>query len=147
MRNISFILILLLKFVYDNFQGLFVFVSLFSIFYHVNKETGSRIAFHTNLSIKRVFLTSFSIAGCIFFILFVSGYEQHHGTLIFLPPTYEKITLWQLFWIISMSDLLIKFVTVSIKIYIACLLRHVMTFSGRVGFYSQKNDLFIFRMI
>ncbi|KOB77847.1 RING finger and transmembrane domain-containing protein 2 [Operophtera brumata] len=124
-RYAPFYLILFLKFLYDSREGIFAFIILFSMFVHCNGLVRREHGKQTNRSIRAMLSEIFYTVCCIFVVQVLFGHEKLLPNVVMFPA-YTQLDVWELIWLVSLTDLMAKIITVDFKLLItmmpACLL-------------------------
>ncbi|XP_014228124.1 RING finger and transmembrane domain-containing protein 2 [Trichogramma pretiosum] len=125
---ISFLLIILTKFIYDNGAELLNFVLLVVTFIQANNDLKREILKQKNRSLLSLVGILCYITGCFIFIDFV-----FKEPIFYLYKSPETIA--QLLWTVAISDFVLKLITVAIKVLFTCLPEKIVPFQKRGRFY------------
>ncbi|XP_004923590.1 E3 ubiquitin-protein ligase RNFT2 [Bombyx mori] len=124
-RYAPFYLILLMKFMYESREGIFTFTILFCTFVHSNCLVRREHAKQMNRSILALFGELMFTLCLIAIVYLLFG----HGKLlqnVIMFPQYTELGVWELIWLVVLTDLIVKIITVDVKIVVtmmpACLL-------------------------
>ncbi|KAI8420691.1 hypothetical protein MSG28_007920 [Choristoneura fumiferana] len=125
-RYAPFYFILLIKFLYDARAGLFTFFLLFFTFSHGNTTVKREHAAQMNRSIVTLGFEVLWTTGFIVAVHYVFGEGKLLPNIIMFPGYTDPIDVWELLWLVVLTDLMVKIITVNVKILItmmpACLL-------------------------
>lgn len=124
-RYVPYVLILLVKIVYDHCLGILNLFLLFVTFICANNDLKREIAKQHNRSWLTLWRILFQIFGCFFLISYVFGDELP----IFYP---QPTTMWELLWFVAVMDFSIKLATIAIKVLLTCLPLRLLAVPKRV---------------
>ncbi|CAH2040782.1 unnamed protein product, partial [Iphiclides podalirius] len=125
-RYAPFYFILFIKLIYDSREGIFTFIILFCTFSHgnclVRREHGKQM----NRNILALFSELVFTGGCVAIVHFLFGHGKLLPNVIMFPGYTDPIDVWELLWLVVLTDLIVKIITVDVKILVtmmpACLL-------------------------
>jgi len=147
-RALPFILLLLIRVLWDHRLGIIVFVGLFGTFFHVNSTIRKQIALKDRRQ-HRISLGVFLFLFCnIFAIYFVFNEQNLHHCLMFLKPSIHTMDVWAVFWCVGITDFVVRFVTMAIKCFIIITPRRMISFKKRgKQFLVIENISQFYRML
>lgn len=124
-KCISFLLVLLTKFMYDHLEGVVTFVFMQGIFLFICDE-------QSNLRIKsplRMIINFAVIAKGLEYILTYEGLQ--------IIPVYKSNfiapeNIWQLLWIVFMNDCMLQLITMGLKLIFKCFPLKIISFKTKV---------------
>ncbi|XP_077995839.1 RING finger and transmembrane domain-containing protein 2-like [Glandiceps talaboti] len=137
-KTIPFLIIFLLKVIFDHRLGLIVLIGLFGTFIHYNGSLKRQVALKEKRSTYTLILILLFLPLNIFFIYYVFVEHQLHKCLVFMKPDFDEINLWNLIWTVGITDFVIRFITIAVKCCIAITPRTIIGFKRR-----GKHYLFI----
>lgn len=90
-------------------------------------------------SLKALIFELFFTVGCIGSVHYLFGHGKLLPNLVMFPYYKESIDIWELLWLVVLTDLIVKIITVDIKILVTVLPTVVLPFQKRVSFYLLKG--------
>ncbi|KAJ9600019.1 hypothetical protein L9F63_009683 [Diploptera punctata] len=130
-KYVPFLLILLAKGIYDHRLGILIFIGLFVTFSHANAVVKREIAKQSRRSLMSLFLIVCNLMGCILFIYYIFQDQKLYLSLMFIPPYSQPLSVWDLLWIVGVTDFVLKLITIILKISIAALPVVVLPYQRR----------------
>lgn len=139
LKYVPFILILLAKSVYDYHEGIFILIILFVTFAHSNSAVKKEAIKRQRRSISTLSLELVYIFVCLVFIHYVFEDDLHNFNivlnLVLIRTFTHPLSVWNLLWIVLITDFVLKLFTVTIKILITMLPGAVLEFKKRGKVY------------
>lgn len=130
-----FYLILFLKFMYDCREGLFAFFLLFSTFIYSNnlvrRENGKQIS----RSVLALCLGLFYTLTSVYIVHVLFGHGKLLSNLIMFPFYDTPMNVWDLIWLVVLTDLIVKIFTVDFKMLVTMLPGCLLPFQKRGKVY------------
>lgn len=86
-----------------------------------------------NRSLLSLFSELASTITCIVIVHFLFG----HGKLlpnVVMFPNYTELDIWELIWLVVLTDLIVKIITVDIKILVTIMPACILPFQKRVSY-------------
>lgn len=133
-RYAPFYFILFLKLMYDCREGIFTFFMLFCTFTHSNSLVRREHGKQMNRSILALFSELVFTTSCILIVQYFLG----HGKLlqnVVMFPGYTELNVWELLWLVTLTDLIVKIITVEIKILVTMMPAFILPFQKRGKVY------------
>lgn len=118
-KYIPFVLILLAKGIYDHRLGILIFIGLFITFSHANAVVKREIAKQSRRSLPSLLLIVCNLLACIMFIYYLFQDQKLYLSLVFIPPYSQPLSVWDLLWIVGVTDFVLKLVTIILKVSVA----------------------------
>jgi len=134
-RYLPFILILLLKGLFDHGGGIVMFSALVITFSHTNTILKKEVSKQGKRSVPYLFMVSLNLILCITFMYYVFKTERLYPALIFLPTSLEPSTVFSLIWMVLVTDYVAKFLTIIVKVAVVCLPEQIVPFQKRGKHY------------
>ncbi|KAL4716288.1 hypothetical protein ACJJTC_014768 [Scirpophaga incertulas] len=135
LRYAPFYLLLFVKFMYDCREGLFTFLILFCTFAHSNslvrREHGKQI----NRNMVALLCEFIFTMSCIVIVHFLFGDGKLLPNVVMFPTYTHPISLWELMWLVVLTDLIVKIITVDIKILVTMMPVMLLPFQKRGKVY------------
>lgn len=142
LKYVPFVLILLAKGIYDHHEGIFNIIVLFAVFANADHAVKKEATKRARRSFSKLGLALLYIACCIAFILYLFQDEKLYLNLIFVRTYNKVLTVWDLLWFVTITDFILKLITVAIKICITLLPGSIIAFQKRVRIrYWEKQSL------
>ncbi|XP_043910469.1 E3 ubiquitin-protein ligase RNFT1 [Protopterus annectens] len=130
-KSLPFILILCAKLVVQHALGIAVGIGLMTTFLYANKSIVNQVILkekHSKLHCAwvLVFLTASSL------LLYYIFYPQTlYLSLIFMNPTLKSQQLWDVIWIVGITDFILKFIFMVCKCFIILLPSFIVSFKSK----------------
>lgn len=135
-KYVPFVLILMVKGLYDHREGIFNFIILFSCFCHANSVVKREAAKQNRRSLSSLLIEVFYIFGCILLITCMFMEEKLFSNLIFIPPYTQPLSVWDLLWTVGITDFFLKLFTIFLKILVVALPGGLIAYQKRVSYLS-----------
>ncbi|XP_028132508.1 RING finger and transmembrane domain-containing protein 2 [Diabrotica virgifera virgifera] len=139
LKYVPFVLILLAKTLYDYHEGIFILVILFITFAHTNSAVKRETVLRQRRSVGVLAMSLLYIAVCLIFIHYVFADDLHDFNvvlnLVLIRSFTHTLTVWNLLWIVTITDFTLKLMTVSIKILLTMLPGVIIDFKKRGKIY------------
>lgn len=133
MRYFPYVCIILVKTCYDLFDGILHFASLYITFSHANYVVRQEIAKHAQRSTFKLLRELLYISIVIFVISYLMDNSIFIVSLVTGNTPLAPLTLRQLLFSVGVTDLILKLITVAIKIFITLLPGSWIEYKGRVS--------------
>ncbi|XP_067015785.2 RING finger and transmembrane domain-containing protein 2 [Anabrus simplex] len=130
-KYVPFFLILLAKGIYDHRAGILIFIGLFVTFSHANSVVTREIAKQGRRSLTSLLIIVCNLMGCILFIYYIFQDQKLYLSLVFIPPYSQPLSVWDLLWIVGVTDFVLKLVTIILKVSVAALPAVVLPYQRR----------------
>ncbi|KAL0832296.1 hypothetical protein ABMA28_001737 [Loxostege sticticalis] len=134
-RYAPFYFLLFVKFMYDSREGLFTFIILFCTFSHSNSLVRREHGKQMNRSIVALFSEFTFTASCIVIVHFLFGHGKLLPNVVMFPGYTNPIDVWELLWLVVLTDLIVKIITVDIKILVTMMPAFLLPFQKRGKVY------------
>ncbi|XP_061705204.1 E3 ubiquitin-protein ligase RNFT2 [Cydia pomonella] len=134
-RYAPFYFILFIKFLYDARAGLFAFFLLFFTFSHGNAAVKREHAAQLNRSIVGLGFVLAWTAGFVAVVHYVFGEGKLLPNVVMFPAYAGPIDVWELLWLVVLTDLIVKIITVDVKILLTMLPACLLPFQKRGKVY------------
>lgn len=133
MRYFPYVCIILVKTCYDLFDGILHFCSLYITFSHANYVVRQEIAKHAQRSTFKLLRELLYISIVIFVISYLMDNSIFIVSLVTANTPLAPLTLRQLLFSVGVTDLILKLITVAIKIGITLIPGSLIEYKGRVS--------------
>lgn len=133
-KYLPFIIILIMKGIYDHFQGILIFILLLAVFTHSNSVVKKEATKRGRRNLSSLFCAAVYTVLCISFILCIFESEKVYLNLIFIRTFDKPLNVWDLLWIVGITDFILKLITVLLKLALTVLPGQIVAFQKRVRF-------------
>ncbi|XP_044761697.1 RING finger and transmembrane domain-containing protein 2 [Coccinella septempunctata] len=141
LKYIPFILILLAKGIYDYHEGIFIILIMLITFANANSTVRREATKRHRRSISSLGVALLYIAACLLFIHFIFDDEFHKFNdvlnLALIRTFQHPLTVWNLMWIVVVTDFVLKLLTIVIKILFSML-------PGRILGFQKRGKIYLF---
>lgn len=137
-KYVPFILIILTKALYDHNEGILNFIVLFAAFIFANTVVKREATKRARRDLKSLLLPSlYIILSVVYIYVYKYLYEDDHSflNLIFIPTFVKPLNLYELLWMVIVTDFVLKLVTILIKLGLTALPDWLVGFPKRVRNY------------
>lgn len=136
-KYVPFLLILLMKIVFDHRIGILIILGLFLTFCHANAVVKREVGKQSKRQLSSLGFVTVNLCTCIGFVYFVLAEDSLAYALILISPYSSAVTVWEVLWITTVTDFVLKLLTVLTKIFITSL-------PGQVIPFKKKGKYFLF---
>ncbi|XP_022919830.1 E3 ubiquitin-protein ligase RNFT2 [Onthophagus taurus] len=137
-KYIPFVLILFAKGLYDHHEGILNVIVLLTTFTHANSVVKKEATKKTRKNYSKLLLALLYIVCAIVFIYYQFGCSKLYLNLIFIRTYESSLKVWDLLWIVGVTDFILKLITVVVKIFVTLMPHKIIAFQKR-----GKTYLFI----
>lgn len=145
LKYVPFLLILLAKAVYDYHDAIFVLIILFTTFAHTNAAVRKEATKRQRRSLTTLSIELLYIIVCTIFVHYVFADDLHNFNvvlnLILIRTFTHPLSVGSLLWIVTITDFVLKLITVTIKILLTMLPGRILPFQKRVNCLLIITDL------
>uniref|UniRef100_UPI00358F4408 E3 ubiquitin-protein ligase RNFT1 isoform X2 n=1 Tax=Myxine glutinosa TaxID=7769 RepID=UPI00358F4408 len=124
----------------DPINSLAILIGLFVTFSYGNHLVKSQVAQGEKRSSIRALLMALYLVGNVLFLYHCFHSQNLHLSLLFLPPHLEPLHLWDLLWVVGITDFAIKFGTVFLKALLLALPQALLPFRHRGSCYEVVEE-------
>jgi len=133
-KYIPFLLIIMVKSVFEHGTGIIVCCGLVLTFLHANSVLKQQVARQNRTNCGALLAISINLIACILFIYFVFLDNNLPLSAFFIPP--DKVpTFYDLLWIVGVNDFILKFMAVLAKILVTLMPSRVIPYQKRGKYY------------
>ncbi|XP_071040115.1 E3 ubiquitin-protein ligase RNFT2 [Parasteatoda tepidariorum] len=115
-KYMPFVLILLLKLIFDHRIGILVNLGLFITFCHANTVVKREVSRQGKRRLRNLCFVLVNLTTSILVIYTLLADRSLAYALIFVPPYSVPIDLWDVLWIVSVTDFVLRLITICVKI-------------------------------
>lgn len=134
-KYVPFLLILLLKLVFDHRIGILVNLGLFITFCHANAVIKREVAKQGKRRLRNLLLICVNLVTSIFVIYTLLADHSLAYALVCIPPYSAPIDFWDVLWIVSVTDFVLRLITILAKITIVALPAKLIACQKKGKFY------------
>lgn len=138
-RYIPLLFILVTKLCYDHLDGIIHFLALLMTFSHANWVVRQEISKQAQKRIMVLLREMIFIGIALAVVGFVLERKNIFLSILFMPDLSEPQTLKTLLFSVCMSDLVLKLLTIIVKIVITLMPPSVIEYKSRVSFYDDQS--------
>jgi len=133
-KYIPFLLIIMVKSVFEHGTGIIVCCGLVLTFLHANSVLKQQVARQNRTNCGALLAISINLIACILFIYFVFLDNNLPLSAFFIPP--DKVpTFYDLLWIVGVNDFILKFMAVLAKILVTLMPAKIIPYQKRGKYY------------
>ncbi|XP_071443126.1 E3 ubiquitin-protein ligase RNFT2 [Hetaerina americana] len=114
-RYLPFVLILLVKGIYDHRVGILVLSGMLMAFSYGNLVVKREAGNQSRRSAPNLYFVFFNLLVCIFSIYYIFQDQRMHLGLFLIPPYSQPLAVSDLFWLVCVTDFVLKMITVIVK--------------------------------
>ncbi|XP_028680138.2 RING finger and transmembrane domain-containing protein 2 [Erpetoichthys calabaricus] len=140
-KGLPFILILLAKVCFQHKLGIAVCIGLASTFASANSTIKYQVSLREKRSVLVTFWIIIFLTGNTLYLYHTFRTEELYNSLIFVNPNIDSLDIFNLIWVVGITDFVLKFFTISIKCIILVLPRILLAFKSRGKFYLVIEEL------
>ncbi|KAK4327645.1 hypothetical protein Pmani_001900 [Petrolisthes manimaculis] len=134
-QYLVFLLIILAKLVFDHFPGLVVVVGLGVLFLWANRVVKSAVARHARRPARPLLALLINLPAAVFLLYYSYKGEKLFYSVLLLPPDHDGLSVGELFWLVLVSDYVLKLVTVLVKAVITLLPHSLLHYQNRGKYF------------
>ncbi|XP_046386085.1 RING finger and transmembrane domain-containing protein 2 [Ischnura elegans] len=114
-KYLPFVLILLIKGIYDHRVGILVLSGMLMAFSYGNLMVKREAGKQSRRSVRNLYFVFFNLLVCIFSIYYIFQDQRMHLGLFLIPPYSQPLAMSDLFWLVCVTDFVLKMITVILK--------------------------------
>ncbi|XP_052615884.1 E3 ubiquitin-protein ligase RNFT1 [Peromyscus californicus insignis] len=140
-KSLPYILILGVKLVMQHITGISLGIGLLTTFMYANKSIVNQVFLRERSSkIQCAWLLVFLAGSSV--LLYYSFHSQSlYYSLIFLNPTLDQLSFWEVLWIVGITDFILKFFFMGLKCLILLVPSFIMPFKSKGYWYMLLEEL------
>lgn len=140
-----FLLIILAKALFDHATGLLVILCLVVAFIWSNSILKKAVACQGRRPIRPLLALLINLPAGLFLLYYSYRNEKLFYSVILIPPEREDLSVWDLLWMVIVSDYVLKICTVLFKTFITLLPQTLMHYQNRGKYFlvmEQTSQLY-----
>ncbi|XP_046979947.1 RING finger and transmembrane domain-containing protein 2 [Schistocerca americana] len=134
-KYIPFVLILCAKGLYDHRAGILIFLALSITACYSNTVLRREIGKQSRRSLGTLGLVVTNLLVCILGLYYFFEDQKLYLSLVFIPPYSQPLSMWDLLWIVGITDFVLKLATIIFKVLIAALPAFAVPYQRRGKYY------------
>uniref|UniRef100_M3YUQ9 RING-type E3 ubiquitin transferase n=1 Tax=Mustela putorius furo TaxID=9669 RepID=M3YUQ9_MUSPF len=139
-RSLPYILILGVKLVMQHITGISLGIGLLTTFMYANKSIVNQVFLRERCSkIQCAWLLVF-LAGSSVLLYYTFHSQSLYYSLIFLNPTLDNSSFWEVLWIVGITDFILKFLFMGLKCLILLMPSFIMPFKSKGYWYMLLEE-------
>ncbi|XP_037598408.1 E3 ubiquitin-protein ligase RNFT1 isoform X2 [Cebus imitator] len=140
-KSLPYILILSVKLVMQHITGISLGIGLLTTFMYANKSIVNQVFLRERSSkIQCAWLLVF-LAGSSVLLYYTFHSQSLYYSLIFLNPTLDHLSFWEVLWIVGITDFILKFFFMGLKCLILLVPPFIMPFKSKGYWYMLLEEL------
>lgn len=140
-KSLPYILILGIKLVMQHITGISLGIGLLTTFMYANKSIVNQVFLRERSSkIQCAWLLVF-LAGSSVLLYYTFHSQSLYYSLIFLNPTLDDLSFWEVLWIVGITDFILKFLFMGFKCLILLVPSFIMPFKSKGYWYMLLEEL------
>lgn len=142
-KVLPFVLLLLLRWIWEHRTGIFVLIGLCLAFLHFNKTISRHVSLRDRRHVSTVLANMVFLALNIHIVYFVFQKEQLWKCLYFMGPAVDN-TVWDVLWVVGITDFMVRFGVMFIKCLCIIQWRCLVPYKCRGKWYMILEQVFHF---
>nr|XP_035965448.1 E3 ubiquitin-protein ligase RNFT1 isoform X2 [Halichoerus grypus] len=139
-KSLPYILILGVKLVMQHITGISLGIGLLTTFMYANKSIVNQVFLRERCSkIQCAWLLVF-LAGSSVLLYYTFHSQSLYYSLIFLNPTLDNSSFWEVLWIVGITDFILKFLFMGLKCLILLMPSFIMPFKSKGYWYMLLEE-------
>ncbi|KFM79573.1 RING finger and transmembrane domain-containing protein 2, partial [Stegodyphus mimosarum] len=134
-KYVPFLLVLLFKLMYDHRIGILVNIGLFITFFHANTVVKREVSKQGKRRLKSLLLIFVNLVMSILVIYTILADHNLAFALVFVPPYTAPVDIWDVLWIVSITDFVLKLITILLKVIFVALPAKLIAYQKKGKYY------------
>uniref|UniRef100_A0A8I5ZUV7 E3 ubiquitin-protein ligase RNFT1 n=1 Tax=Rattus norvegicus TaxID=10116 RepID=A0A8I5ZUV7_RAT len=139
--DLPYILILGIKLVMQHITGISLGIGLLTTFMYANKSIVNQVFLRERSSKLRCAWLLVFLAGSSVLLYYTFHSQSLHYSLIFLNPTLEQLSFWEVLWIVGITDFILKFFFMGLKCLVLLVPSFIVPFKSKGYWYMLLEEL------
>ncbi|XP_068934289.1 E3 ubiquitin-protein ligase RNFT1 [Petaurus breviceps papuanus] len=140
-KSLPYILILCVKLVMQHITGISLGIGLLTTFMYANKSIVNQVFLRERCSKVQCTCLLVFLAGSSVLLYYTFQSQSLYYSLIFLNPTLDFSSFWEVLWIVGITDFILKFLFMGFKCLILLVPSFVMSFKSKGYWYMLIEEL------
>ncbi|XP_042298644.1 E3 ubiquitin-protein ligase RNFT1 [Sceloporus undulatus] len=139
-KSLPYLLILSIKLLIQHITGISLAVGLLTTFMYANKSIVNQVFLRERRSrLQCAWLLAFLVGSSL--LIYYAFYSQSlHYSLIFLSPSVDVTNVWEVLWMVGITDFILKFLSMSLKCIVLLLPSFIMSFKSKGYWYMLLEE-------
>ncbi|NXX47866.1 RNFT1 ligase, partial [Tricholaema leucomelas] len=140
-KSLPYILILCVKLVMQHIIGISLGIGLLTTYMYANKSIVNQVFLRERCSkLQCAWLLAY-LTGSSLLLYYTFHSQSLYYSLIFLKPTVDFMDLWEVLWIVGITDFILKFLFMGFKCFILLVPSFMMSFKSKGYWYMLLEEL------
>ncbi|XP_074079670.1 E3 ubiquitin-protein ligase RNFT1 isoform X2 [Macrotis lagotis] len=140
-KSLPYILILCVKLIMQHITGISLGIGLLTTFMYANKSIVNQVFLRERCSKVQCACLLVFLAGSSVLLYYTFQAQSLYYSLIFLNPTLDFLSFWEVLWIVGITDFILKFLFMGFKCLILLVPSFVMSFKSKGYWYMLIEEL------
>uniref|UniRef100_A0ABM5END8 E3 ubiquitin-protein ligase RNFT1 n=1 Tax=Pogona vitticeps TaxID=103695 RepID=A0ABM5END8_9SAUR len=140
-KSLPYLLILSVKLLMQHLTGISLGIGLLTTFMYANKSIVNQVFLRERSSKLQCAWLLVFLTGSSLLLYYTFRSQSLHYSLILLSPAADFTNLWEVLWIVGITDFVLKFLFMSVKCIILLLPSFVMSFKSKGYWYMLSEEL------
>ncbi|XP_051850088.1 E3 ubiquitin-protein ligase RNFT1 isoform X2 [Antechinus flavipes] len=140
-KSLPYILILCVKLVMQHITGISLGIGLLTTFMYANKSIVNQVFLRERCSKVQCACLLVFLAGSSILLYYTFQSQSLYYSLIFLNPTLDFLSFWEVLWIVGITDFILKFLFMGFKCLILLVPSFVISFKSKGYWYMLIEEL------
>ncbi|XP_013783395.1 RING finger and transmembrane domain-containing protein 2-like isoform X2 [Limulus polyphemus] len=134
-KYVPFLLILLMKMVFDHRIGILVVIGLFVTFCYANAVVKREVGKQNKRQLFNLLIVVLNIVTCTAFVYLVFDDSHLAFALVFVPPYSRPVTVWEVLWLVTVTDFVLKLANILCKTLVLALPAKLLAYQRKGKYY------------
>ncbi|XP_004707054.1 E3 ubiquitin-protein ligase RNFT1 [Echinops telfairi] len=140
-KSLPYILILSVKLVMQHITGISLGIGLLTTFMYANKSIVNQVFLRERCSKIRCAWLLVFLAGSSLLLYYTFHSQSLYYSLIFLKPTLDHLSFWEILWIVGITDFILKFIGMGLKCLLLLVPSFIVPFKSKGFWYMLLEEL------
>uniref|UniRef100_A0A8B9F9F1 E3 ubiquitin-protein ligase RNFT1 n=1 Tax=Amazona collaria TaxID=241587 RepID=A0A8B9F9F1_9PSIT len=140
-KSLPYILILCVRLVMQHIIGISLGIGLLTTYVYANKSIVNQVFLRERCSKLQCAWLLVYLTGSSLLLYYTFHSQSLYYSLIFLNPTVDFMNFWEVFWIVGVTDFILKFLFMGFKCIILLVPSFMMSFKSKGYWYMLLEEL------
>jgi len=142
-KGVPFLILILVKVLWEHSLGILVMLGLSLTFWHANKMLKNQVSLKERRSLVVLAWIVVFLSSDVYLIFLVFQKQELGNSLILNDTQIEEVSfgLWHLLWVVGISDFIIRFGSITLKSFVLALPRKWLPYKFRGKYYLLVETL------
>ncbi|XP_054022294.1 E3 ubiquitin-protein ligase RNFT1 isoform X2 [Dryobates pubescens] len=140
-KSLPYILILCVKLVVQHIIGISLGIGLLTTYMYANKSIVNQVFLRERCSKLQCAWLLVYLTGSSLLLYYTFHSQSLYYSLVFLKPTVDFMDLWEVLWIVGITDFILKFLFMGFKCFILLVPSFMMSFKSKGYWYMLLEEL------